>query len=1122
MHPLSYRHRIYLLRTTLFIFLLFMPLFVTLLTVQPTFAQDQPTARSAAQGVAVTLQELARNGGEDATVSYSRATGLVSFLRLAPTAPLAAAQAQSADPTTRAAAFLTQYGGLFGITDPARQLHLSATTTDVWGGVHVRYDQRYAGVEVYGAQLRVHFDGNGRLIAVNGALVPEATINTTPTYTTEMATAIALATVQKANAQRQLSLNLAVRQSKLYLYRTGLAQGIPGRNHLAYEVAVTNPQRTIHELVYVDAHNGQILDQISLVKSIDRKIYNGALEPAALVWAEGDPLPYSGPDAVSINKLIDFSADTYNLFASLSGGSYLSFDGADATMHSVLLPDDPFFCPNAFWDGEATNYCPGVDGDDTVAHEWTHAYTEFTHNLIYQWQPGALNEAYSDIFGEVVDLLNGAGLDQPDALRTTGACSLYSDATVGDDSYRWLSGEDDVGFGGAIRDLWNPTCYGNAGKVSDELYWCSRFDGGGVHSNSGVPNHAFALLVDGGEYNGQTINGIGLTKASHLYWHTATAYQTPATQFSDHADALEAACTDLATTGAELPGLSTESPTPFGSGERMTTADCAEVSKVIAAVELRAEPVQCNFQPLLNPTAPALCEGQGAVQTIALSDWETGLGAWTVGRRDIVNPETFSYADWQVIGDLPVERSGQALFADNDPTFGNCSTDLEAGVRYVESPLITIPNDVVVPHIALDHLINTEYRWDGGNLKLSVNGGPWKLIQRAAFTFNGYNDALIPPGISDDPLAGEASFTGDNPNFIAPNWGQSQISLAGLAQAGDEIRLRIELGTDSCFGLSGWHVDDVRVYACSAEQPPAPTNPIFYFSSSTSGKVAGLRFKDEDILAYDTVSEQWAIYFDGSDVGVDELDTDAFEVLPNGALILSFDRAATIDGLPVDDADIVLFTPTTLGEQTAGAFSLYLVGAEEGLTTDSEDIDAISFTPEGFLALSTNGKAKTPALQAEARDEDLLLVNGAPLPYFVGGNVGLTKDSEDIGASWIDPLTGKLYLATRGSFKLKDGLRGHEDDLWVCDPSGLWHQTACQSYKLWDGDAGLRNERIDGFSTGAIWPTTTVSAAQATTAEEVEAEEELIDADDVAEEGGTQEEEAAALPFRSLLPLIQR
>ena len=74
----------------------------------------------------------------------------------------------------------------------------------------------------------------------------------------------------------------------------------------------------------------------------------------------------------------------------------------------VTVNNDPRIeCPNANWNGVTTNYCDGVSSDDVVAHEWGHAYTEYTSGLIYQWQPGAMNEAYSDIWGETVDLING-------------------------------------------------------------------------------------------------------------------------------------------------------------------------------------------------------------------------------------------------------------------------------------------------------------------------------------------------------------------------------------------------------------------------------------------------------------------------------------------------------------------------------------------------------------------------------------------------------------------------------------------------------------------------------------------------------------------------------------------
>ena len=107
------------------------------------------------------------------------------------------------------------------------------------------------------------------------------------------------------------------------------------------------------------------------------------------------------------------------------------------------------------------------------------------------------------------------------------------DAGARDNSYRWLSGEGDPAFGGAIRDMWNPTCYGDPGKVSDAEYKCSTDDGGGVHSNSGVVNHAWALLVDGGTYNGVTVPSLGLDQAAAIFWRTQTEYLFPIADFRD-------------------------------------------------------------------------------------------------------------------------------------------------------------------------------------------------------------------------------------------------------------------------------------------------------------------------------------------------------------------------------------------------------------------------------------------------------------------------------------------------------------------------------------------------------------------------------------------------------------
>lgn len=113
-----------------------------------------------------------------------------------------------------------------------------------------------------------------------------------------------------------------------------------------------------------------------------------------------------------------------------------------------------------------------------------------------------------------------------------------------EDSYRWLVGPTSPAFGGAIRDMWNPTCFGHPDSVGSELYHCSSSDNGGVHVNSGIPNRLFALAVDGSE--DLSINGIGVTKAYHIHYHALFAYHTVFSGFAD------VRCVFLVACGAEL------------------------------------------------------------------------------------------------------------------------------------------------------------------------------------------------------------------------------------------------------------------------------------------------------------------------------------------------------------------------------------------------------------------------------------------------------------------------------------------------------------------------------------------------------------------------------------------
>lgn len=902
------------------------------------------------------LQRLVAATDGHVVFSQNPATGVVGFLRITGEAGLSLTKTDS--PQAESTAFLQQYGGIFGISDAGTELVQVDATTDSLGTKHLTYQQMYEGVPVFAGILRVHLNSNSQLTAANGVFVPRIKVNTTPSLSAETAAEIAVAaTAERAAVDGATAGDLSVATNTLYVYRDGLIQGVPGANYLVYEVQVTN-NGNVRDFVYVDAHAGKVINHVSAVdNALFRRLYE--MNTGNQVWMEGDPFP--GALNGDQQNIVNFSGDSYRFFDNAFGRD--SYDDAGAEMRSVNN-DPTISCPNANWNGSTTNYCNGVTSDDVVSHEWGHAYTEYTSNLIYQWQPGALNESYSDIWGETIDMINGVGTDAPAPVRTVNSCSTFEttppvlvvnspasiagtyaagaasfgppvppagltgNVVLGDDgvgagndactplvngaavagnialvdrgtcgftikvknaqnagaigvivadnalgpaagmggvdptitipslrvtlatgnlikgelpgvnatlasaaggtpeaSYRWLMGEDSTAFGGAIRDMWNPTCKADAGKVSDAEYQCAATDGGGVHSNSGVPNHGYALLVDGGTYNGQTITGIGLTKAAHIYWRAQAVYQTPTTKFADHADALEAACTDLI--GVNLQGLSTAGPTG-PSGQVITAADCGEVSDMIDAVEFHTDPAaQCGFEPLLEPDPPALC-ATDVVRSIYSDDFESGLGDWTLTNQGVYSG--WPNLNWTQDTSLPGGRPGAAAFG-IDLDAGNCNAgngDISGVMRMASSNIAIPAANTATTRLVFDHYVATELGWDGGNLKMSVNGGAYSVVPAAAFTFNPYNTTLQTAGAGNtNPLAGQPAFSGTDEGEVGGSWGQSQVDLgAAGASPGDTISLRYDMGMDGCTGIDGWYVDDVNVYSCEPNQPPVCSGAV--------------------------------------------------------------------------------------------------------------------------------------------------------------------------------------------------------------------------------------------------------------------------------------------------------
>jgi len=225
---------------------------------------------------------------------------------------------------------------------------------------------------------------------------------------------------------------------------------------------------------------------------------------------------------------------------------------------------------------------------------------------------------------------------------------------------------------------------------------------------------------------------------------------------------------------------------------------------------------------------------------------------------------------------------------------------------------------------------------------------------------------------------------------------------------------------------------------------------IILMAFNTTTNVPGVgNVADEDIVAYDTGTQTWSLYFDGGDVELASFAIDALARLPNGNLVFSFAAAGTVGGVVSDDSDLLRFTPTSLGATTAGTWTMYFDGSDVGLTTNAEDIDAVSVLADGRILISTEGSVSVTG--ASGIDSDILVFTPTSLGaatagtwtvYFDGSDVGLqaTNSGEDIDALCVTPL-GALLLSTVDAFGVP-GVSGADEDVFEFTPSSLGSTTA--------------------------------------------------------------------------------
>ena len=237
----------------------------------------------------------------------------------------------------------------------------------------------------------------------------------------------------------------------------------------------------------------------------------------------------------------------------------------------------------------------------------------------------------------------------------------------------------------------------------------------------------------------------------------------------------------------------------------------------------------------------------------------------------------------------------------------------------------------------------------------------------------------------------------------------------------------------------------------------------FYLSASGSGAVGGVAFAPGDIIKF-TPPSTWAMHFDASDVGITKNVT-AVAIEANGDILLSLAAGQNVPGVgAVQPQDVLRFTPTSTGNNTAGSFAMALDGSANLLTTSGEKIDALART-DGRLAISTVGAAAVKRADnsvLKAQDEDALgfNLNSGQWSEFFNGTAIPGLAAEDVNGLWIDPATGDLYISIVGAFNL-GGVKGDGKDIVKLSPSGA--PGGYTPSLFWDGSANGFPTSIDGL-----------------------------------------------------------
>lgn len=445
----------------------------------------------------------------------------------------------------------------------------STTFRDELGFEHTKVQQFFKGVKIADATINLHCK-KGVINSINGEYLSGYSSSVTPTFSEEQAFELVLSHVNASEYYWQIPENNSTRPiGELVITKKILENSSTADFYLAYKYDIYSTNPMSRKYIYLDANenivlrednliqecfsekNDELFAKKTLVLGTAQTRYSGSRNIETTYTGSGyklaDSSRGSGVETYNLNNGSNYSTATnfidndnnwtaaewnnankdnaaldahwgaemtYDYFLQKHGRN--SFNNAGAKIKSYIHYSTNYF--NAFWNGSVMTYGDGsslnsfnpLTSVDIAAHEIGHAVCTYSSNLTYSYEPGALNESFSDIWGACVE--------------------YFADST----KQTWQLGED-ISY--IIRSFSNPNSHNQPDTYLGTYWYTGSGDNGGVHTNSGVQNFWFYLLSVGGSgindfsttYN---VTGIGIDKAAKIAYRAETVYLTPSSNYN--------------------------------------------------------------------------------------------------------------------------------------------------------------------------------------------------------------------------------------------------------------------------------------------------------------------------------------------------------------------------------------------------------------------------------------------------------------------------------------------------------------------------------------------------------------------------------------------------------------